>query len=80
MLDSFETSRLPTPLSTLATRDLTRPTVALIGVGSLLVSATFALGEADTTAGSHTVCSLGSTRRTMDFTIGALRAMALAQE
>ena len=51
--------------------------VALSGVGSLLAVATLGVGEADTTAGSLTVCSVGSTRRTMDFTIGALRVIAL---
>ena len=73
--DTFETSRLPTSLST---RDLARPMEALSGLGSALLVSIFGVGVAVNSAGSRFVCWVGSTRHTIDFTIGAFRAIALS--
>ena len=59
---------------------MTRPTVVFSGVASLIVDAIAGVGDADTTASSLTVLRVGCTRRTTDFTVGALEDIALAQD
>ena len=73
-------SRVSTPFSTRATRDLTRPRAALGSVASLLAIAKLGVGEADTIAGSHTVSRAESTRRRTDSPVEASRAIAFLDE
>ena len=73
-------SRLSTLVSTRAKRDLTRPTAALGSGTSLHPIAKLGVGEADTTGCPLTVSIAGSTRRTVDWSLAASRAIAFEDE